>query len=108
MHDEKVDSIDVELILDRDKYSQDEIAVFIEDNNNPIYISDDDNFKHIQKEDIYFININIHKFKIKSIKKPNLDIVEKKQQIQYLLSTEKINSFSSSSSGIFGYGLDLI
>lgn len=108
MDDEKVGGINKDIIIDRTNYSQDEIAIIINNNTNPIYISKDNNFKHILKEDIYFLDINDYRFKIKSIKKTELDVIEIKHKKNYLLSTEKIGSFSSSSSGVLGYGLDLI
>lgn len=122
MNDDKMDGILTFKIVDKNNSSQDEIALSIEESKEPIYVSKDRSFRWISKEDAHFVNINEHKFKIsveKQCKVKKVDSFSSSYSSSNIYSSNNFNSklssnfssgsgSSSQSSGICGYGLNLI
>lgn len=97
MHDRDVGNKINSLVVDRNNCSQDELANFIENSLDDIYILREESFKPITEEEVYNVDINKHRFKV-------IDKHKKTQVTSYCLE----EFFSSDGLGLGGYGLNLI
>lgn len=109
--------------IDRRNFNQDEIASLMENSTNISYLSDKNDYVPISKEEIRFLDINKHtlkiqmntKAKILSEKETNVFIPQNQNSsISPIYSSGSSSarwssgSGSSSGSGVYWYGLDLI
>ena len=97
MHDGDVGDRINSVIVDRNNCTQDELASFIEDSLEELYIFREESFAPITGEEVYNVDINKHRFKVK----------DKHKKIK-VTSSYSDYDFSSDGLGLGGYGLNLI
>ena len=96
MHDGDVGNRINSVIVDRSSCTQDELASFIEDSLEDLYIFREESFTPITGEEVYNVDINKHRFKVKD-KHKNIKV-----------TSYSDTNFSSDGLGLGGYGLNLI
>jgi hypothetical protein len=116
----KEDEEEVTVDIDRNTFSQDEIANIMEQSSNISYLSNN-GYIPISKEKVRYLDINKHLLKIKMNNNTELNNIldDSKQNINcqtqscsissgYLSSIVGSGFSSGSGSGVYWYGLDLI
>ena len=91
------------IIINRNNCSQDELAILLDEYDGTIQILEGDLFKEIPKDEIYYIDPNKHTIKVNI-----LNTIQSKRLSSINSDILYVNNRKTSSSGLIGYGLNLI
>lgn len=84
------------ITINKNSYNQNELAILISDSRGSINISDGNNFRTITKEEVYYINPSQYTIQL---------LVNETNHFQNI---EESTPLKDTSSGLGGYGLNLI
>ena len=115
-----INNEEITVDVDKKNYNQDEIANFMENSTYISYLSNENDYIPISKEDVRYLDINKHALKVKmntkakvqTGKEANINVTNNHNSSisPYYSSSAAWGSGSStgSGSGVYWYGLDLI